>query len=69
MRDWVKSDSILSFALQARHTTLLAEHSCAVENKDEYLGENVFWMPKDMRWSYPKASAKLPTMPQSTRLQ
>ena len=29
---------------------------------DEYLAENIFWVPKEARWSYLQANAKLPTI-------
>ena len=32
------------------------------EDKDEYKAENVFWVPKEARWSHLQASAKLPTI-------
>src|SRR5699024_6054385 len=28
------------------------------EDKDEYLAENIFWVPKEARWSYIKENAK-----------
>jgi len=33
-----------------------------VEDRDEYLSENIFWVPKDARWSYLQANAKQPTI-------
>jgi type I restriction enzyme M protein len=30
------------------------------EDRDEYLAENVFWVPREARWSYLQASAKQP---------
>jgi type I restriction enzyme M protein len=32
------------------------------EDKDEYLAANVFWVPKEARWSFLQANAKLPTI-------
>ncbi len=32
------------------------------EDKDEYKAENVFWVPKESRWSYLQANAKQPTI-------
>jgi len=32
------------------------------EDKDEYKAENVFWVPKEARWSHLQASAKQPTI-------
>ena len=52
----------ISDAFEARHKTLLAEDPQAAEDKDEYLADNVFWVPKDARWSHLQANAKLPTI-------
>ena len=30
----------------------------AAEDKDEYLADNIFWVPKDARWSHLQANAK-----------
>jgi type I restriction enzyme M protein len=38
-----------------------ARHRIA-EDRDEYLAENVFWVPKEARWSFLQANAKLPTI-------
>ena len=32
------------------------------EDRDEYLGVNVFWVPKEARWSHIQANAKQPTI-------
>ena len=32
------------------------------EDQDEYKAENVFWVPKNARWSYLHSRAKLPTI-------
>ncbi len=32
------------------------------EDRDEYTAENVFWVPKQARWSYLQANAKQPTI-------
>lgn len=52
----------ISDAFEARHKTLLVEDPQAAEDKDEYLADNVFWVPKDARWSHLQANAKLPTI-------
>jgi type I restriction enzyme M protein len=41
---------------------LLAEDPQAAEDSDEYLAENVFWVPKEARWSNLQANAKQPTI-------
>ena len=33
-----------------------------IEDRDEYLSENIFWVPKDARWPYLQANAKQPTI-------
>jgi type I restriction enzyme M protein len=33
-----------------------------IEDRDEYLAENIFWVPKDARWYYLQANAKQPTI-------
>ena len=50
----------ISDAFEARHAALLAEDAQAAEDKDEYLADNVFWVPKEARWSHLKANAKRP---------
>ncbi|WP_175751575.1 type I restriction-modification system subunit M [Burkholderia anthina] len=52
----------ISDAFEAKHKALLAEDPAAAEDKDEYLAENVFWVPKEARWSHLQANAKLPTI-------
>ena len=34
----------------------------AAEDPDEYLAENVFWVPKEARWSHLQDNAKQPTI-------
>ena len=50
----------ISDAFEARHAELLAEDPQAAEDRDEYLADNIFWVPREGRWSYLKASAKRP---------
>src|SRR3954469_1640255 len=52
----------ISDAFEAKHSSLLAEDPSAAEDPDEYLAENVFWVPKDARWTYLQANAKQPTI-------
>lgn len=52
----------ISDAFEARRKTLLAEDPQAAEDKDEYSAENVFWVPKEARWSNLQANAKQPTI-------
>lgn len=48
----------ISDAFEARHAELLAEDAQAAEDEDEYLADNIFWVPKDARWSHLQANAK-----------
>lgn len=50
----------ISDAFEARHAALLAEDPRAAEDRDEYLADNIFWVPKDARWSHLKANARRP---------
>ncbi len=52
----------ISDAFEARHQALLAEDAQAAEDKDEYLADNVFWVPKEARWSRLQANAKQPSI-------
>ena len=48
----------ISDSFEAKHTELLAEYPEGAEDPDEYAAENVFWVPKESRWSHLQASAK-----------
>lgn len=54
----------ISDAFEERHTQLLAEvdQGADPESKDEYLSENIFWVPKEARWSHLQANAKQSTV-------
>jgi type I restriction enzyme M protein len=52
----------ISIAFEAKHAVLLKEDAAAAEDRDEYLAENVFWVPKLARWSHLQANAKQPTI-------
>jgi type I restriction enzyme M protein len=52
----------ISNAFEAKHAKLLAQDPAAAEDPDEYLAENVFWVPKEARWSHLQAKAKQPTI-------
>ncbi len=41
----------ISDAFEAKRTALLAEDAAAAEDPDEYLADNIFWVPKEARWS------------------
>lgn len=52
----------ISDAFEAKRAKLMADDPIAAEDKDEYLAENVFWVPQNARWSYFQANAKQPTI-------
>lgn len=52
----------ISLAFEAKREALLAEDRTAAEDPDEYLAENVFWVPKEARWSHLQASARQPSI-------
>ena len=52
----------ISDAFEAKRSGLLAEELADPEDPEEYLAENVFWVPKAARWSHLQASAKQPTI-------
>ena len=52
----------ISNAFEAKRVALLAEDPAAAEDPDEYLAENVFWVPKEARWSHLQDNAKQPTI-------
>ena len=48
--------------MNIKRTALLAEDAAAAEDPDEYLAENVFWVPKEARRSQLQANAKQPSI-------
>tara|TARA_R110002072_G_scaffold220483_1_gene377870 strand:+ start:601 stop:2145 length:1545 start_codon:yes stop_codon:yes gene_type:complete len=51
----------ISDSFETRHAELLAsEYPEEAEDADVYLGDNIFWVPKEARWSHLQASAKQP---------
>lgn len=52
----------ISDAFEAKHKALLVEDPQVAEDRDEYLAANVFWVPKEARWSCLQANAKQPTI-------
>ena len=51
-----------SDAFEAKRAALLKEDLADVEDPEEYIAENVFWVPKEARWSHLQARAKQPTI-------
>jgi type I restriction enzyme M protein len=54
----------ISDAFEAKHTELtgLAADGADPEDPDEYRAENIFWVPKEARWSVLKDNAPQPTI-------
>ena len=48
----------ISDAFEAKRASLLKEDLADAEDPEEYLAENVFWVPKEARWSHLQANAK-----------
>jgi type I restriction enzyme M protein len=48
----------ISDAFEEKHSALLKEKGADPEDRDEYLAENIFWVPKQARWSFIQAKAK-----------
>ena len=52
----------ISDAFEAKRAELFTEELADAEDPEEYLADNVFWVPKDARWSRLQAKAKRPTI-------
>ncbi|MBD0864619.1 MAG: SAM-dependent DNA methyltransferase, partial [Rhodobacteraceae bacterium] len=52
----------VSQSFEARHQALIAEDAAAAEDPDEYIAENVFWVPGEARWSHLRDNARQPTI-------
>ncbi|WP_394888442.1 type I restriction-modification system subunit M [Mesorhizobium sp. AaZ16] len=48
----------ISDSFEAKRAELLADYPDGAEDPDEYAAENVFWVPKEARWSHLRASAR-----------
>ena len=50
----------ISDAFRELHQELVKDSLADPEDKDEYIAENVFWVPKEARWEYLQKNAKKP---------
>ena len=50
----------VSDAFEEKHAQLAKETGADPEDRDEYLAENIFWVPPEARWSYLRGRAKDP---------
>ena len=56
----------ISDAFEERHAAVLDEWGEeAAEDRDEYIAENIFWVPRVARWAHLKARARQPTIGQT----
>lgn len=52
----------ISDAFEGKYQALMAEDPDYAEDRDEYLADNIFWVPKQARWAALQAGAKQPTI-------
>jgi type I restriction enzyme M protein len=52
----------ISDAFENKYQQLVKDDPKSAEDKDEYLAENVFWVPKEARWGNLQNNAKQPTI-------
>ncbi|MEN2987617.1 class I SAM-dependent DNA methyltransferase [Tistrella sp. BH-R2-4] len=52
----------ISDSFEAKRDKLLADYPAGAEDPDEYAAENIFWVPKEARWSHLQAKAKQPSI-------
>ena len=53
----------ISDAFEERHAAVLAEWGKeAAEDRDEYVAENIFWVPPEARWAHLKDAARQPAI-------
>ena len=53
----------ISDAFEERHAEVLAEWGeDAAEDQDEYIAENIFWVPPEARWQHLKSQTRQPTI-------
>src|SRR6266498_5573979 len=50
----------VSDAFEEKHAQLAKETGADPEDRDEYLAENIFWVPPEARWSFLRGRAKDP---------
>ncbi|HVA27222.1 MAG TPA: class I SAM-dependent DNA methyltransferase [Candidatus Baltobacteraceae bacterium] len=48
----------ISDSFEAKRAKLLADYPDGAEDPDEYSAENVFWVPKEARWSHLRSNAR-----------
>ena len=48
----------ISDSFEAKRAELMEDYPDGAEDRDEYAADNVFWVPKEARWSHLQANAK-----------
>ena len=54
----------ISDAFEEKHQELLQDEYADEEDRDEYLADNIFWVPKEARWGYINRNSKKPEIGQ-----
>ncbi len=54
----------VSDSFEEKYDELLNDEYADEEDKDEYLAENIFWVPKESRWQYINDNSKKPEIDQ-----
>lgn len=54
----------VSDAFEEKHAELIQDEYADEEDKDEYMAENIFWVPKEARWTYINENSKKPEIGQ-----
>ncbi|MGT2333564.1 type I restriction-modification system subunit M N-terminal domain-containing protein [Staphylococcus aureus] len=54
----------VSDSFEEKYEELLNDEYADEEDKDEYLAENIFWVPKESRWQYINDNSKKPEIGQ-----
>lgn len=52
----------ISDGFETKHAELLSEYPEGAEDPDEYLADNIFWVPIEARWSHLQANARQTTI-------
>lgn len=52
----------VSDAFEQKHAALVAEGADDPDDRDEYVAENIFWVPAEARWSHIRAQARQSTI-------
>jgi len=55
----------ISDAFEEHREAVLTEPGADAEDRDEYIAENIFWVPPEARWARLKAEARQPTVGQT----